>query len=390
MEQPLDTHELLDAIAAITSRHESGRLQFTASGSRGAFFFKEGKLVDAHMGPFSGFAAVNLAVSMGEANLKFDSSIQSPAPTFMAINERVLLKERFGIETIDPEPVEDPPTEIEGFKLPLSIPPQAVLNKDAGRTVEKEKSFESDIVEEEKPSGITSPAITIEPTTSETAVDARIGSISEEEKPRQTSGPDITPESSVIETREGAGTKRCPKCNRVYEDSRIYCRYDSAQLVSGGDTSFNAGVKPEAAKRPALFWTLVTITLVVGGFFGYLLNGYISRQLNEPASNRLESEQNSNMDEDQPVVEGPFHGKEITLTKPEYPAKAKSEGISGKVTVAIFVNKQGSVVSARALTGPPALKHAAEVAARQSKFSPEKSDRQRSRNSGTITYTFKL
>jgi TonB family protein len=142
--------------------------------------------------------------------------------------------------------------------------------------------------------------------------------------------------------------------------------------------------------RPALFWTLLTITLVVGGIFGYLLNSYISRQPNAPASIRLESEQNSNADEDQPVVEGPLHGKEISLMKPEYPAKAKSEGISGKVTVAIFVNKQGRVVSARALTGEPVLKVAALVAAKSSKFSPEKLESQRSKNSGTITYTFKL
>jgi TonB family protein len=392
MDRPLDTHGLLDAIAAITSRHESGRLQVTVSGSRGTFFFKEGKLVDAHMGPLSGFPAVNLAISMGEANLEFDSSIQPPASTLIAINERFLLRERFGIETIDLEPVEDPTTEIEDLKLPVLITPQVVLPEDAGRKVEKEKSFEMaiGIVEEERPGGIISPAITLEPTTSERAGSARIRSISEEEKPGQTSGPALTLESSIIETRQGAGTKRCPKCNRVYEDFRNYCRYDSAQLVSESDSAFNGAEKPEVAMRPALFWTLLTITLVVGGIFGYLLNSYISRQPNAPASIRLESEQNSNADEDQPVVEGPLQGKEITLMKPEYPAKAKSEGISGKVTVAIFVNKQGRVVSARALTGQPVLKVAAVVAAKSSKFSPEKLEGQRSKNSGTITYTFKL
>jgi TonB family protein len=424
MDRPLDTHRLLDAIAAITSRHESGRLQFTASGSRGAFFFLEGKLVAAHMGPLSGFAAVNLAVSMGEGNLNFDSSIQPAASTFTAINERVLLRERFGIETVDLEPVEDPTTEIEGLTLPVLITPQVVLPEDAGRKVEEEKSFDlasgivegekpggitgpaitlepttsekaanariTTISEEEKPGGITGPAITLEPITSEKAANARITTISEEEKPGQTSGPALTLESSIIEMRKGAGTKRCPKCNRVYDDFRIYCRHDSAQLVSESDTSFNAAVKPEAATRPSLLWTLITITLVVGGILGYLLNSYFSRQPAAPASIGLGSEQNSNADEDQPVVEGPLHGKEITLMKPEYPAKAKSEGVSGKVTVAIFGNKQGRVVSARALTGQRMLKVAAVVAARQSKFSPEKLAAQRSRNSGTITYTFKL
>ena len=78
MDRPLDTDGILDAIAAITSRRESGRLQITVAGSRGAFFFKNGKLVDARMGPFSGLPAVNHAISMVKANLNFNSQIQPP------------------------------------------------------------------------------------------------------------------------------------------------------------------------------------------------------------------------------------------------------------------------------------------------------------------------
>lgn len=464
MNGTLDNHGLLDVIATITSRHESGRLQITAAGSRGAFFFKKGKLVVAHMGPFSGFPAVNLAVSLGEATLKFDSSIQPPASTFIAINERVLLKERFGIETIDLDSVEDQTTQTTpkgpddittadakflDVITPQAPPPEAPLSPEAnaphesaykqpaegnirssvdaresrrrtarsriaGRKksetrriadqfrnqaaaealtkVEKEKSFEmaNRIADEEKPSEITSPAITLESTTSEKAGNARIKSIADEEKPSRTSGPAITLESSTIEMREDAGTKRCPKCSRVYSDFRTYCRYDSTPLVSESDTSFNAAVKPEAATQPALFWILITITLFASGVLGYLLNSYISRGPSAPTPIRVESEQPSNADEDQPVVEGPLHGKETTLMKPEYPARAKSQGVSGKVTVAVLVNKQGLVVSARALTGQPLLRVAAVAAARKAKFSPEKLASERSKVSGTITYNFKL
>ncbi len=456
MDGTLNNHGLLDVIATLTSRGESGRLQITVAGSRGAFFFKKGKLVDARMGPFSGFPAVNLAVSMGEATLKFDSSIQPPASSLIAINERVLLKERFGIETIDLEPVEDQTTETDGAKLPVAITPQVPLpeatlspeasapqeyaykqpaegnikrragaresrrraagsrragrKKSTGETqriadqfrnqaeeeartkVEKEKSFEMAhrITQEEKPGQITSPAITLEPLTSQPARDPRIKTNAEEEKPSQTSGPAITLESSVIEMRKDAGIKRCPKCDRVYSDFRIYCRYDSTQLVSESDTSFNAAVKPEAGTRPTLLWILVMITLLVSGILGYLLNSYISMEPSAPTPIRVESKQPSNVDEDQPVVEGPLHGKETTLVKPAYPARAKSEGVSGKVTVAVLVNKQGLVVSARALNGHPLLKVAAVVAARKAKFSPEKLADQRSKISGTITYSFKL
>jgi len=94
-----------------------------------------------------------------------------------------------------------------------------------------------------------------------------------------------------------------------------------------------------------LLWTFIAITiaLVVGGTFGWSLHSYFSPQPDAPSSIGPGAKQNSNADEDQPVVEGPLHGKEITLVNPEYPAKAKSDGVSGKVTVAIFVNKQGCV-----------------------------------------------
>lgn len=368
MDGTLNNPGLLDVIATLTSRGESGRLQITAAGSRGAFFFKKGRLVDARMGPFSGFPAVNLAVSIGVATLKFDSSIQPPASSFIDINERALLRERFGIETIDLEPVEDQTTETDGDQLRIHTgETQRIADQfrnqaeeEARTKVEQEKSFEM------------------------------AHRIAQEQKPSQTSAPAITRESSAMEMRKDGGTKRCPKCNRVYSDYRIYCRYDSTQLVSEGDPSFDAAVKPEAATRPALFWTLITITLFVGGVLGYLLNSYISREPSAPAPIRIESERPWNVDEDQPVVEGPLHGKETTLMKPDYPARAKSEGVAGKVTVAVLVNKQGLVVSARALNGHPLLKVAAVVAARKAKFSPEKLAGQRSKISGTITYSFKL
>jgi TonB family protein len=504
MDRP--THGLLDAIAAITSRRESGRLQITVPGSRGAFFFKDGKLVDARMGPFSGFPAVNHAISMVNADLKFDSKIQPPASTFIAINERFLLKERFGIETIGLEPVEGPTTETESAKPPVLISPQLATTKTESaklpvpttpqaappktesaklpvpttpqaalpetesaklpvpttpqvalpeKTIPQEARASHESVQqpaegnvinraglrestiraarirrahrkesqrrltanrflnlaaedarrkvEGENSATTSPAVTPEFTRSEKAGDTTSKSIYEERAPGESSGPLLTPEfgvhaervggsgskSSTIETSEVAATKRCPKCNRVYEDFRNYCPYDSNRLVSESDISFNDAAKPEAGARHALLWTLLAISIVIGGILGYLLNSYLSRQPDPPASIEAQSEQNLNQDDDRPVIEGPLQGKEINLMKPEYSAIAKSEGVSGKVTVAIRVNKQGRVVSARALTGPRLLRVAAVAAARQSKFSPENLESQSSKNSGTITYTFK-
>ena len=443
MDRPLDTDGILDAIAAITSRRESGRLQITVAGSRGAFFFKNGKLVDARMGPFSGLPAVNHAISMVKANLNFNSQIQPPASTFIAIEERVLLRERFGIET------EGATTETEDGPLSVPTTPQVALSEkpppprdpssyesvqeplegntinsglretglraarnrmahsregqrhltanrflnlpaeESSRTAQKEKGGIGNIEHQEQ-GRTTSLAITPQATASEQTGNVSFKSIYEEEKPEPSAG--ISAAALLIETPETravTGIKRCPKCNRVYEEFRNYCRHDSTQLVSVSNDSFDAAEKSEAVSLHVLFWTLLAISLAVGGILGYLLNNYISAKPPAPTAIQAKAEQNTNEAGDQPVVEGNLRGKELTLTKPEYPPNAKNEGLSGKVTVAILVNKQGRVVSARALTGHHSLKVAAVAAARQSKFAPENLDRQSSKNSGRITYTFK-
>ncbi len=99
IEQAFTDQTLLDVVSLLSARNESGRLKFAGGTMRGAFFFSNGKLVDAHLGPFSGFQAVNLAISVGKARLSFDPSIESPTSSFKVPAERLILKERFGIET---------------------------------------------------------------------------------------------------------------------------------------------------------------------------------------------------------------------------------------------------------------------------------------------------
>lgn len=100
---------LLQAIAILSSRGSSGRLQIKAGATRGAFFFRQGKLVDARMGPFTGFSAINLAVSLGETCQSFDPSIQPPDSCFTDSTERTIIRERFGIDTFDLEVVANQP-----------------------------------------------------------------------------------------------------------------------------------------------------------------------------------------------------------------------------------------------------------------------------------------
>ncbi len=77
------------------------------------------------MGPFSGFPAVNFAVSMGELTVDFDSSIPLPAAaaTGITLHEQSLLKERFGIETI----ALDSKAQTANHPLPLTTTTQVML-----------------------------------------------------------------------------------------------------------------------------------------------------------------------------------------------------------------------------------------------------------------------
>ena len=99
-EEAFNDRRLLDVIALLGSRKESGRLRISGGTTRGAFFFNDGKLVAAHMGPLGGFQAVNLAISVDRPQLSFNPSVQSPSQSnFKVESERILLKERYGIDT---------------------------------------------------------------------------------------------------------------------------------------------------------------------------------------------------------------------------------------------------------------------------------------------------
>lgn len=91
--------ELIDTLAA---EHASGRLDMVAGATEGVLFFKDGKLVDARIGHLTGFQAVNAVASMRDARYYFDPAAAIPNSSSIRSNERLVLKQFFGIETIDP------------------------------------------------------------------------------------------------------------------------------------------------------------------------------------------------------------------------------------------------------------------------------------------------
>lgn len=89
-----------------------------------------------------------------------------------------------------------------------------------------------------------------------------------------------------------------------------------------------------------------------------------------------------------PISGGVLNGRAISLPKPAYPAIARQAHASGTVVVQVTIDENGSVISARAVSGHPLLQAVAVGAARQARFSPTKLSGQPVKVTGVITYNF--
>jgi protein TonB len=75
---------------------------------------------------------------------------------------------------------------------------------------------------------------------------------------------------------------------------------------------------------------------------------------------------------------------------PIYPDAAKRSRMSGVVEVEVLIDVSGKVISAKAVRGPGMLQQAAEMAARQARFTPTLLSGQPMKVVGVISYNFTL
>ena len=78
----------------------------------------------------------------------------------------------------------------------------------------------------------------------------------------------------------------------------------------------------------------------------------------------------ANEDEETLSDAGILNDRAIELPKPEYPAAAKKDRISGQVQVKVVLDETGKIVSAEAVFGPEQLRAAAVEAAKRARFKP--------------------
>src|SRR5256884_567351 len=101
LEGHLTDYPLRDLLTILSNRRETGRLQIDFESASGTFHFKDGKLIDARVGPLEGFSAVNLALSLAEAPFHFEALATAPEPTINNPSERLMLTRLLKIRVED-------------------------------------------------------------------------------------------------------------------------------------------------------------------------------------------------------------------------------------------------------------------------------------------------
>ena len=91
-----------------------------------------------------------------------------------------------------------------------------------------------------------------------------------------------------------------------------------------------------------------------------------------------------------PVSGGVLNGRATSLPRPIYPETARRMRLSGTVSVEVMIDEGGKVISARAVSGPTALRDAAVAAARLARFSPTLISGRPVQVAGVINYNFSL
>ncbi|MGI9034639.1 MAG: TonB family protein [Pyrinomonadaceae bacterium] len=87
---------------------------------------------------------------------------------------------------------------------------------------------------------------------------------------------------------------------------------------------------------------------------------------------------------------GALNDKAVNLVKPAYPPAARAVRARGVVNVQVMVDEKGNIISAKAVSGHPLLRMAAENAALQSKLTPTLLQEKPVKISGILVFNFPL
>jgi len=97
----------------------------------------------------------------------------------------------------------------------------------------------------------------------------------------------------------------------------------------------------------------------------------------------------SNIDSNEPANVGALNGFAARLIKPVFPPIERQRITQSLVTVEILLDEEGKVISAKAISGTPLLRKAAEEAVHRSKFNPVMVNNKPVKAAGFINFNFK-
>jgi len=100
-DESLSGCSLPEAVATLCEQRASGRLLINLGSARAFFYFDQGELVAARMGPLTGLPAVNLALAMNGTEFEFDPGFELPPRDFKEAPEISLLRQILAPKTRD-------------------------------------------------------------------------------------------------------------------------------------------------------------------------------------------------------------------------------------------------------------------------------------------------
>lgn len=107
----MKTDTILDLIRMLSAQGATGSMLINTGTTDGAISFERGDIMSAWLGKLNGFQAINALASLRDATYNFDQTITASEQGRLTPNERMLLRDFYGIQPGEPDPTSATPLE---------------------------------------------------------------------------------------------------------------------------------------------------------------------------------------------------------------------------------------------------------------------------------------
>jgi hypothetical protein len=148
----MKTDTILDLIRMLSAQGATGSMLINTGTTAGAISFERGDIMSAWLGKLNGFQAINALASLRDATYNFDQTIPASEQGRLTPNERVLLRDFYGIQPGEADPSTDTPLESwEEDPAPERVIPLSSLEDSESRLPEPTQDDQDATVVRRKP-----------------------------------------------------------------------------------------------------------------------------------------------------------------------------------------------------------------------------------------------